>query len=192
MGRKKTGGLSPGRRLLAHTFGKKGHARWYPGCGLWATRGVYDQNDRKNGGHFGLLLAPLFLFLLPEIFTDDVRVGQVVVRSLEDEVGAPDSEEPADPSEDQPWVDVRIVPVRERGTGVGKGSLESPKVAIRGRDQVGFVGSYNNGGGNRGTENGEDCKYRAGSFDSIPHYGLRESRPEEKEEEHGTLVEHRY
>ena len=153
---------------------------------------MYDQNDSKDRGHFGLLLVPLFLFLLPEIFTDDVRVGQVVARSLEDEVGAPDSEEPADPSEDQPWVDVRIVPVSEWGTGVGKGSLESLKVAVRGRNQVGFVGGYNDGGGNRGTENGEDGKYRAGSFDSIPHYGLGESRPEEKEEEHGTLVEHRH
>jgi len=95
---------------------------------------AYNQNDRKVGGHFGLLLALLFLFLLPEIFADSVRVGQVVVRSLEDEVGAPDSEEPANPSEDQPWVDVRIVPVRERGTGVGKGGLESLKVTGRGRD----------------------------------------------------------
>lgn len=55
--------------------------------------------------------GPLFLFLLPSVFTDDVWVGQVVVRRLEDEVGAPDGEEPADPSKDQPWEDVREFPV---------------------------------------------------------------------------------
>jgi len=82
-------------------------------------------------GHFGLLLALLFLLLLPEIFADGVRVGQVIVGSLEDEVGAPDSKDPADPSEDQPWVDIRKVLVHEWGTGVGKGSLESRKVTVR-------------------------------------------------------------
>jgi len=46
------------------------------------------------------MLLPPFLFLLSEVFTDDVWVGQVEVRGLEDEVGAPDGEEPADPSED--------------------------------------------------------------------------------------------
>lgn len=50
--------------------------------------------------------APLFLFFLPEVFTDDVRVGQVEVRRFEDKVGAPDGEEPTNPSEDQPREDV--------------------------------------------------------------------------------------
>ena len=74
---------------------------------------------------------PLFLFLLSDVFTDDMWVGQVEVRGLEDEVGAPDGEEPADPSEDQPRVDVRVLPVSVWCTGVGKGSLESLEVTVR-------------------------------------------------------------
>ena len=100
--------------------------------GLWFWR--MTKTIERLEGHSGLLLAPLFLFLLSEIFTDGLRVGQVVVGSLEDEVGAPDGKDPADPSEDQPWVDVRKVLVDEWGTGVGKGSLESLKVTVRGRN----------------------------------------------------------
>jgi len=137
------------------------------------------------------MLLPSFLFLLSEVFTDDVWVGQVVVRGLEDEAGAPDGEEPANPSEDQPWVDVRVFPVCVWWAGVGKGSLEGLKVTVRRGNQVGFVGSHDDGGRNCGTENGEDSEYRGGSFDSVPHYGLGERRPEEKEEEHGTLAEDR-
>ena len=136
------------------------------------------------------MLLPPFLFLLSEVFTDDVWVGQVEVRGLEDEVGTPDGEEPADPSENQPWVDVRIFPVCVWRAGVGKGSLESLEVAVRRRDQVGFVGSHDNGGRNGGTENDEDSEDRGGSFDSVPHYGLGKRWPEEKEKEHGALGEH--
>ena len=52
------------------------------------------------------------------------------------------------------------------------------------------MGGYDDGGGDRSTEDAEHSEYRSGSFDSIPHDGLSESRPEEKEEEHGTLVEY--
>ena len=78
----------------------------------------------------------------------------MVVRGLEDEASAPDGEEPADPSEDQPWVDVSVMLVREWRAGVGKGSLEGPEVTVGGRDQVGLVGSHDDGGGNCGAENG--------------------------------------
>jgi len=78
----------------------------------------------------------------------------VEVRGLEDEICAPDGEEPADPSEDQPWVDVGVVLVHEWWMGVSKGSLESPEVTVGGRDQVGLVGGYDDGGRNCGTENG--------------------------------------
>jgi hypothetical protein len=135
---------------------------------------------------FSLVLYPPFLFLLPEVFTDDVWVGQVEVRGLEDEVRTPNSEQPADPSEDQPWVDIRVFPVCVWWAGVGKGSLEGPEVTVRRRDQVGFVGSHDDGGRDGGTENDEDSEYRGGSFDPVPHYGLSKRWPEEKEEEHGT------
>jgi len=109
---------------------------------------------------------------------------------FEDEICTPDGEEPANPSEDQPWEDVRVLLVREWWTRVGKGSLEGAKVTVGRRDQVGFVGCDNDGGGNRGGENDEDGEYRGGGFDSVPHCGLGERWPEEKEEEHGTLVEY--
>ena len=50
-------------------------------------------------------------------------VGQVEMGRLEDKVGAPDGEEPANPGEDQPWEDVRVFPVGVRWTRVGKGGL---------------------------------------------------------------------
>ena len=107
----------------------------------------------------GLLPAPLFLFLLPEVFTNDVWVGQVEVRCLENEVGAPDGEEPADPSEDQPGEDVRVMLVCVWWTWVGKSGLESPKVAIGGRDEVGIVSDDDDGGRNGGSEDDDDGKY---------------------------------
>ena len=132
----------------------------------------------------------LFLFLLPDVFTDNVWVGQVVMRRLEDEVGAPNGEEPADPSEDQPWEDVTVLLVRVRWMGVGERSLKSLEVTVRGRDQVGFVGGDDDGGGNRGSENDDDCEYRGGGFDSEPHDGFCERWPKEKEKEHGALMEY--
>jgi hypothetical protein len=115
-----------------------------------------------------------------------VWVGQVVVRRLEDEVGAPNGEEPADPSEDQPWEDVTVLPVRVRWVGVGERSLKGLEVTVRGRDQVGFVGGDDDGGGNRGSENDDDGEYRSGGFDPEPHDGFGERWPKEKEKEHGT------
>lgn len=53
------------------------------------------------------------------------------------------------------------------------------------------MGSNDDGGRNRGTKNDEDSEYRGGGLDSVPHHGLGEGWPEEKEEEHGTLGEHR-
>lgn len=140
-------------------------------------------------GRVGLSLGPLFLCLLHEVFADDVWVGQVEVRRLEDEVGAPDGEQPANPGEDQPWEDVRVFLVHERWSGVGKGCLESPEVTVRGRDQVGLVRGNDDGRGNRGSKNDDDGEYRASGFDSVPHHGFGESWPEEEEEEHGALVE---
>ena len=110
------------------------------------------------------------------------------MRCLENEIGAPNGEEPTNPSEDQPWEDVRVLLVGEWWTRVGKGSLESPKVTVGRRNQVGFVGCDDDGGGNRGGENDDDSEYRGGDFDSVPHYGFGERWPEEEEEEHGTLV----
>ena len=70
-----------------------------------------------------------------------------------------------------------------------KGSLECLKVTVGGRNQVGLVGSDDDSGRNGGTENGENSEYCAGGFDSKPHDGLGEGWPEEKEEEHSSLVE---
>ena len=121
--------------------------------GLRATRDVLLVE------RVGLMPAALFLFLLPEVFTNYVWVGQVEVRCLENEVGAPDGEEPADPSEDQPWEDVRVMLVYVWWTWVGKSGLESPEVAIGGRDEVGFVSDDDDGGRNGGSENDNDGKY---------------------------------
>jgi len=122
------------RRISSRAGGRSptllGTCKTVSGPWFWRITKTIERSE----GRFGLLLAPLFLFLLSEIFTDGFRVGQVVVGSLEDEVGAPDSKDPADPSEDQPRVDVRKVLVHEWGTGVGKGSLESLKVTVRGRN----------------------------------------------------------
>ena len=154
---------------LSGLLEKERHGRARDGMrvvGVWETKGVvlvYDQSSRIVGGRrcqvFSLLFLPPFLFLLSDVFTDDVRVGQVEVRGLEDEVGTPDGEEPADPSKDQPWVDVRVFPVRVWWAGVGKGSLEGPEVTVRRRDQVGFVGSHDDCGRDGGTENDEDSEY---------------------------------
>jgi hypothetical protein len=123
---------------------------------LTVTIGLSARAAARGGG---LNLGLLLVFLLSEVFTDDVWVGQVIMRRLEDEIGAPDGEEPADPGEDQPWVDVRERPVHVWWTRVGKGSLESLEVAVGRRNQVGFVGGDDDGGGNRGTEDGEDSEY---------------------------------
>ena len=52
------------------------------------------------------------------------------------------------------------------------------------------MGGDDDGGRNRGTENDKDSEYRGSSFDPVPDHGLGERWPKEKEEEHGTLVEH--
>ena len=168
--------------------------KWWE-CGkrkarFWCDGRTVGQSAGAAARRLCLKLVPLFFLLLPKVFTDNVRVGQVEMRCLEYEVSAPDGEEPADPSKDQPWENVREFPVDVWWAGVGKGSLEGLKVTVGRRDEVGFVGGDNDGRGNRGGEDHDDGEYRACRFDSEPHHGLGERWPEEKEEEHGTLVEY--
>ena len=63
---------------------------------------------------------------------------------------SPDGEQPANPGEDQPWVDVGERLVRIWWTRVGKCSLESLEVAVGRRNQIGFVGGDYDGGGKPG------------------------------------------
>lgn len=86
-------------------------------------------------------------------------IRQVEARGLEDERSAPNCEEPADPSEDQPRVDESVMFVCVWWTGVGEGGLESLKVAVGRWDQIGLVGGDDDGGRDCGAEDGEDSEY---------------------------------
>ena len=83
-----------------------------------------------TSGDSGLGHCPLLLVFLPDVFTNDVWVCQVETRRLEDEASAPDGEEPTNPSEDQPRINVSVVLVCEWWARVREGRLKSPKITV--------------------------------------------------------------